>query len=217
MRRRQGASDRVTGLGAVAATAAVGLALGGCGGSGPSGTSSVTGPGSATVTTTPARTRSTATVHSSSTQRRARHGPPVVHGPHVGARRSVHTDGTHLTVTILRLLRLTHTGSPPLPGTRQVGVALRIANQQGATYDSTASGDVSLVLSAGRSEPLAVRRGPCQTPLVDFESIVSSGSVRTGCVAFSVPRRARVLGVRFSPHSRARGRLTWRTGPRRAG
>lgn len=136
----------------------------------------------------------------------------MVHGPRVGARQAVHTGGADLTVTILRVLRLTGTGSPVLPGTRQVGVELRIANQHGATYDSTASGDVSLVLSAGQSEPLDVRRGPCQTPLVDFESIVSAGSVRSGCVAFSVPRRARVLGVRFSPHSRPRGRLTWRTG-----
>jgi hypothetical protein len=121
----------------------------------------------------------------------------------------VHTDGTDLTVTILRVLGLSDTGSSMLPGTRQVGVELRIANQAGATYDSTSSGDVSLVLSHGDSEPLDVRRGTCETPLVDFESIVSAGSVRSGCVAFSVPRGAHVIGVRFSPHSRPPGTLTW--------
>ena len=200
-------TDRVPALGTVVATA-VGLVLAGCGGSGsgPS-TASTAATGSSTEAPTSTTTTTTSTRGSG-----ARHRPPVVRGPHVGTRQGVHVDGTDLTVTILHVRRLTHTGSRALPGTRQVGIELRIANQQGATYDSTASGDVSLVLSAGQSEPLDVRRGPCQTPLVDFESIVSAGSVRSGCVAFSVPRRARVLGVRFSPHSRARGRLTWRTG-----
>jgi hypothetical protein len=201
------AGHRVARLGAVAAAAvaAAGGALAGCGG-GAGGSGSSTHPASGptpTVTGTP-----TTTARSSSTRARGQ----VVRGPRVGARQAVRTGGAELTVTVLRVLRLTHTGSPLLPGTRQVGVELRIADQHGATYDSTASGDVSLVLSAGGAEPLDVRRGPCRTPLVDFESIVSAGSVRAGCVAFSVPRRARVLGVRFSPHSRARGRLTWRTG-----
>ena len=118
--------------------------------------------------------------------------------------------GANLTVTVTRVLALAHTGTAALPGTRQVAVELRIANQSGATYDSTASGDVSVVPSAGQAEPLDVRTGPCTTQLVDFESHVYSGSVRDGCVAFSLPRHARVLAVRFSPQSRARGTLTWR-------
>jgi hypothetical protein len=203
------AADRVRGLGArVAATAAVGLglalALGGCGGSGPS---SSTSSGVTGVTTTTTSTTRTTSAHARTHRR-----PRVVHGPRVPTRQGVHIDGTYLTVTILRVLALTHTGSATLPGTRQVGVELRIANQAGTTYDSTASGDVSLVLSHGTSEPLDIRRGPCQTQLVDFESIVSAGSVRSGCVAFSVPRSSRVIGVRFSPHSRPPGTLTWRTG-----
>jgi len=206
-------AHRVARLGAVAAAGA--LALAGCGGSGASGGGSGTSGGgsgtSTTSSTTAPRAMTTRTAWTPAHGPAARHGP-IVNGPPLGARQAVRTGGADLTVTVLRVLRLVHTGSPPLPGTRQVGVELRIANQHGATYDSTASGDVSLVLSAGRAEPLDVRRGPCQTPLVDFESIVSAGSVRTGCVAFSVPRRARVLGVRFSPHSRARGRLAWRAG-----
>jgi hypothetical protein len=207
------AHDRVIRLGALAAA---GLALAGCGGTGssasrtPTATSQGAGTGSAPATGAAAGT--TTSTSSGAAAGRSRHRSRVVHGPPVGARQGVHIGGTYLTVTILRVLRLTHTGSHALAGTRQVGLALRIADQHGATYDSTASGDVSLVLSAGRSEPLDVRRGPCQTPLVDFESIVSAGSVRTGCVAFSVPRRARVVGVRFSPHSRSRGALTWRAG-----
>lgn len=207
--------DRVTRLGTVAVTMAFGLCLAGCGGSGPSrGSSSTATAGSTRAATGTGAASSTTTSNSTSTTTRHRRPAPrrVVHGPHVGARQGVHTDGTYLTVTILRVLTLTDTGSPKLPGTRQVGVQLRIANQAGATYDSTASGDVSLVLSAGTSQPVDIRRGVCETPLQDFESIVSAGSVRTGCVAFSVPRRSRVIGVRFSPHSRSRGMLTWRTG-----
>ncbi len=226
--------DRVTRLGTVAVTMAFGLGLVGCGGSGTSGGSSGDSSGGGTGTSTGAATGAatgttgaatgttgaatgtasgpaTSTTTSSSTHARMPR-KRVVHGPHVGARQGVHIDGTYLTVTILHVLTLTNTGSPTLPGTRQVGVQLRIANQAGATYDSTASGDLSLVLSAGVSEPLDIRRGICETPLQDFESIVSAGSVREGCVAFSVPRRSRVIGVRFSPHSRPRGALTWRTG-----
>jgi hypothetical protein len=135
-----------------------------------------------------------------------------VRGPRVGRRQGVHVGGSDLTVTILRVLNLTGTGSARLPGTRQVGVQLRIANQSGPTYDSTSSGDVSLVLSRGQAEPLDIREGTCETPLVDFESHLYSGDVRDGCVAFSVPRHARVTGVRFSPHSRGPGTLSWRTG-----
>jgi hypothetical protein len=202
------AKDRVLRLGAVAVMIASGLTVVGCGGSGSSGGSSSTGSGTSTAAATaPATTSTTSSAHAGAHHKRPRR---VIHGPRVGARQGVHTDGTDLTVTILRVLGLTDTCSPTLPGTRQVGVELRIANQAGATYDSTASGDVSLVLAAGEAEPLDIRRGVCETPLQDFESIVSAGSVRTGCVAFSVPKRARVIGVRFSPHSRPRGALTWR-------
>lgn len=198
-------SARVRALGTIG-VAAVAAGLAGCGGSRSSGagvTTRAIGSGAAGQSTT---------ITHSSTRPAARRRPRVVHGPRVGVRQGVHTGGAYLTVTILRVLRLTDTGSAVLPGTRQVGVELRIADQHGATYDSTASGDVSLILSAGQSEPLDVRRGPCLTPDQDFEAIVSSGSVRTGCVAFSVSRRARVIGVRFSPHSRRRGALTWRVG-----
>jgi hypothetical protein len=201
-------SARVRTLGTVGVATAVAVGLAGCGGSGSSGataTTSTTGSGAAGQGTTITHS---STPHAGRPQSR----PRLVRGPRLGVRQAVHTGGAYLTVTILRVLPLTDTGSPLLPGTRQVGVELRIADQHGATYDSTASGDVSLILSAGQGEPLDVRRGPCLTPDQDFESIVSSGSVRTGCVAFSVPRRARVIGVRFSPHSRGRGALTWRAG-----
>jgi hypothetical protein len=198
---------------AVAVALAVGVS--GCGGSGsPSPTRSVTSATrsgtSATRTSTSTSTSTTTGSHRAGSPHRPHRRRRTVSGPPVGARQEVHTGGSDLTVTILRVLSLGETGSPVLPGTRQVGVELRIANQAGATYDSTSSGDVSLVLSHGAGTPLDVRRGPCETMLVDFESIVSAGSVRSGCVAFSVPRGARVTGVRFSPDSRPPGTLTWR-------
>lgn len=200
---------------AVVVAVIVALGLGACGsgsgggsGAGPGG-ASASGSGSATHTTT---TRGSATTpahprrrhHVSPAQRRLRHAPPV------GVRQGVHIDGTYLTVNVEGVLGLTDTGARLLPGTRAVGVQLQIANQSGATYDSTSSGDVSLVLSHGMSTPLDVRRGVCETPLVDFESMIVSGDVRSGCVAFSVPHAARVVGVRFSPFSRPRGALSWR-------
>ena len=132
--------------------------------------------------------------------------------PALGARQPVRTHGAELTVTVTRVRSLTATRTPALPGTRQVGVLLRIANQSGQTYDSTSSGDVSLVLSSGAAAPLDVRSGLCTTPLVDFESMIGSGDVRRGCAAFSIPRGVRVLGVRFSPHAQAAQTLTWRVG-----
>jgi hypothetical protein len=105
---------------------------------------------------------------------------------------------------------LSDTGSAVLPGTRQVGVMVVIQNLGGGTYDSTASGDWSVATTAGAASPLFVRHGTCQTPLVDFESLIGAGETRSGCVGFSVARGARIVRVRFSPHSRAPGAVDWR-------
>ncbi len=189
---------------AAGALAAPLLALGllACGG----GSSSGSGPGSSSSAATSAPAGSTSTT----TTRASRPARPVVRGASLGTRQAVHTHGAELTVTVTRVLALSHTRTPALPGTRQVGVLLRIANQSGETYDSTSSGDVSLRLARGQAQPLDVRAGPCMTPLVDFESMIGSGDVRSGCAAFSVPRGVRVLAVRFSPHARTPGTLTWR-------
>ena len=140
-----------------------------------------------------------------------RHRHPRSRGAPVGATRRVHAGSSTLAVTVTHVLDpLAGTGSALLPGTRAVGVMVTIHNLAGATYDSTASGDWSLTTSSGAASPLFVRRGVCQTPLVDFESLIGAGETRTGCVGFSVQRAARVTGVRFSPHSRAAGAVSWR-------
>lgn len=129
----------------------------------------------------------------------------------MGSALPVHAGRSTLLVTVARVLDpLTGTGSALLPGHRATGVQVTIRVVAGATYDSTASGDWSLLASAGLASPLFVRQGVCQTQLADFESLIGVGESRDGCVAFTVPRHARILSVRFSPHSRARGTVAWR-------
>ncbi|HEY6522487.1 MAG TPA: hypothetical protein VIY10_01890 [Solirubrobacteraceae bacterium] len=129
----------------------------------------------------------------------------------MGSALPVHAGSSTLLVTVARVLDpLTGTGSALLPGHRATGVQVTIRVVAGTTYDSTASGDWSLLTSAGLAPPLFVRQGVCQTQLADFESLIGVGESRDGCVAFTVPRHARILSVRFSPHSRARGTVAWR-------
>jgi hypothetical protein len=123
----------------------------------------------------------------------------------------VNAGSSTLALTVARVIDpLSDAGSRLLPGMRPVGVVVTIRNLAGATYDSTASGDWSLAPSAGTASPLFIKRGACQTPLVDFESLVGVGEERSGCVGFSVARGARILAVRFSPHARAPGAVRWR-------
>jgi hypothetical protein len=129
----------------------------------------------------------------------------------VGAALTVHAGTSTLRVTVSRVLDpLIGTGSKLLPGHRATGVQVSISAVAGETYDSTASGDWSILTTAGLASPLFVKQGVCETQLADFESLIGVGDTRDGCVAFSVPRHARILSVRFSPHSRARGTVAWR-------
>ena len=184
-------------------------ALSGCGGATMKGSASASSAASAPpVTTTTVTATGKLTTHP---PRRRHRRPRAPSGPPIGRAQQVITDGAHLTVTITHLIDpLTATGSRALPGTRQVGLQVQIDNHGPETYDSTASGDLSVVLSSGQAQPLDVRRGVCETQLVDFESHVYPGDVRDGCVGFSVSRHATVLAARFSPHSRPPGTLTWR-------
>jgi hypothetical protein len=129
----------------------------------------------------------------------------------VGAALRVNAGTSTLLVTVSKVLDpLNGTGSSLLPGHRATGVQVTIRGVAGSTYDSTASGDWSILTTAGLASPLFVKQGVCETPLADFESLVGVGESRDGCVAFSVPRHARILSVRFSPHSRKKGSVAWR-------
>jgi hypothetical protein len=196
---------RCSGRGCLLTVVALALGVAACGGTGK------TSPSAPAGTTGTSATTSTQTTSASTSGPPARRRRPRPRGAPVGATQRVHAGGSLLDVTVSKVLDpLTATGAALLPGTRAAGVQVAIRNAGGATYDSTASGDWSLLTTAGLTSPLFVRHGVCETPLADFESLIGVGETRSGCVAFSVPRRARILSVRFSPHSRARGTVAWR-------
>jgi len=132
--------------------------------------------------------------------------------PYVGQTQRVHAPGTVLSVTIRQLVDpLRDSGAALLPGTRAVGVIAQILNDGPGVYDSSATGDFSVVTAAGAARPVFAPGGACQTPLRDWDNEISPSELRSGCVVFSVPARARILAVRFSPHAVAQGRATWVT------
>jgi hypothetical protein len=185
-----------------------GAALAGCGGSGGSG--SATPPtSSATVSSTTANSTTTSSTTSSSA-RHKRHRPRL---PAVGQTQQLTAYGSRLHVTVTKVIDpLPYHGDNVVPGTRPVGVEVRIAVVGGATYDSTASGDWSLQLRPASVDatPLSVNSGVCETQLDDFESAIYSGDVRPGCVAFSLPRHATIAAIVFSPHANAAKAVRWR-------
>ncbi len=140
---------------------------------------------------------------------RHRHRRPPT-GPPIGTAQSTTFRGARLTITVERLIDpLPGSGVALLAGTRAVGVIVELVNAGPALYDSSATGDFSLVAARGPVTPEFVPRGICQTPVEDFDRYMTAGAVRSGCVAFALDSRARVLAVRFSPHDQRRGRLTW--------
>jgi hypothetical protein len=182
----------------------IAAALTGCGGASTTSSQSQSSTGTTTTTTTKTTTRK-------HRRRPRRAGRVPAHAAPVGRAQRVHAAGSTLTVTVANVYgSLSDTGAALLPGTHAAGVALTIHNDAGATYDSTASGDVSVITSSGAAAPLFIKQGVCQTQLTDFESLIGVGETRTGCVGFTIPHGARVVGVRFSPHSRAPGSVTWR-------
>jgi hypothetical protein len=199
--------SRALGPRCVAAALALSVALlgAGCGGSGKSKTS----------THAPAKTTSTRSAsgsHSSSSASRTRHGRHAPKAPPIGTTQGLTAYGSDLHVTVTKVIDpLPYHGANVVPGTRPVGVEVRIAVISGATYDSTASGDWSLELSPASADaaPLAIKSGVCETPLADFESAVYGGDVRPGCVAFSLPAHAKITAVVFAPHSNAAKAVRW--------
>ena len=179
--------------------------LAGCGAS--SSSSSHSGPSSGTTTAG----ATTGTTTRAPRRKPRRSGGLPVHAAPVGRAQRVRAGGSTLSVTVIKVYgSLTGTGASLAPGMHAAGVQLTIHDDRGATYDSTASGDVSVITSSGMAAPLFIRQGVCQTQLTDFESLIGVGETHSGCVGFTIPRGARVIGVRFSPRSRAPGSVTWR-------
>jgi hypothetical protein len=200
-----------------------GAALAGCGAGSGSSSSSGSSPASASSSgSSPGSTPTTATA-TRTTRARSRRSPRrsagvPAHAAPVGRTQPVHAGSSILSVTVTKVYgALAGTGASLPPGTRAAGVQLTIHDDRGATYDSTASGDVSVITSSGAAAPLFIKQGGCQTQLTDFESLIAVGETHSGCVGFAIARRARVIGVRFSPHSRGPGSVTWRCRGSRSG
>lgn len=120
----------------------------------------------------------------------------------LGQAYEVSAGGSSLSVTVTKVIDpLTDSGAALLSGMRAVGVKLKVLNHGPDTYDSSATGDVSLVLSSGVAVPTFAPSGACQTPLRDFDNNIGSGDTASGCVTFSAPSGAKLLEVRFAPHA----------------
>jgi hypothetical protein len=121
--------------------------------------------------------------------------------------------GAFLAVTLTKVIDPLHgSGATLATEMRAVAVKLRILNHGPSTYDSSATGDVSLVLSSGTAVATFAPNGACQTPVRDFDNNIGPGEHRTGCVVFSVPYGAKVRAVRFAPHGNKAVLYTWSVG-----
>jgi hypothetical protein len=107
-------------------------------------------------------------------------------------------------------------GAALLAGTRAVGVFVRIRNRGPGVYDSSSTGDVSVVTSSAAASVAYASRGPCMTMDRDFDNQIAPGETRSGCVTFALGAGARVAAVRFSANGGGAGIARWR-GPGNAG
>jgi hypothetical protein len=131
--------------------------------------------------------------------------------PGVGATQRVDAGTTTLAVRLLRVIDpLRDSGARLPPGAHAVGVVVQIRDIGQGGYDSSATGDIGLLASGGPAAAVFAPRGVCQTALRDFDNEIGPGEVRQGCVVFALPAGQRAVGVRFSPHAGASGRVSWR-------
>ena len=130
--------------------------------------------------------------------------------PGVGATQWVDASGARLGVTLRRVIDPLFGSGAQLPGgARAVAVVIQIRNSGPKLYDSSATGDITLIASKGVVTPVLATHGICRTPLDDFDRYITVGEDRSGCVVFAVANGATLDAVRFSPHARRLGRLTW--------
>src|ERR1700683_1733762 len=92
----------------------------------------------------------------------APHHRPRPAAPRVGRTLRVHAAGTTLSVTISRVIDpLLGSGASLLPGTRAIGVEATVADDGPGGYDSSSTGDFSVVASAGAARPVFAASGVC--------------------------------------------------------
>jgi len=127
--------------------------------------------------------------------------------PHMGSSQRVPAPGTTLIVTVRSVIDpLRDSGTQAVPGMKAVAILVAVRNLGPRGYDSSTTGDFSLESAAGQASPLFVPKGECQTPLRDFMNAIAAGELRTGCVAFSIPRGRRPTTIGFAPDGGSGGR-----------
>lgn len=130
--------------------------------------------------------------------------------PKVGTTQRVDADGAHLSVTVVKVVNLPPgDDAPVLPGFRGVGVKVEISNTGPSVYDSLATSDISIIATDPNVHLLYVPAGLCRTPPRDFDSHITVGATRRGCLAFRIHEQARVTEVTFSPHGKPVGQVSW--------
>jgi hypothetical protein len=175
------------------------LLIAACGSSG-SGTSQTTA--GQTVTQSTSKTKSS---------KKAKHAAARPVGPRIGTTQHVSAQGTKLSVTVSKVIDpLVGSGAALLPGTRAVGVFVRIVNDGPGGYDSSSTGDISILPSSGVGSPAYASKGACETPLQDFDNAIGPGENREGCVAFTLNTRAKLVGERFAADGGGAGIVKWR-------
>lgn len=101
-------------------------------------------------------------------------------------------------------------GAAVLPGMKAVGVMASVRDAGPADYDGSYTSNFSLRSAAGLASPVFVPAGACQTQVQDFMNEIGAGELRTGCVAFSIPKRQAPISVRFSADEGSGGPiLSW--------
>jgi hypothetical protein len=185
-----------------------GLALCACGATSTTSTIPTT---SASTTTAHTRTAPPPGHRRRTTPPRRNVSPSAARAPGVGRAQRTRALGTTLVVTVTSVLDpLRGSGASVPPGTTPVGVEVSVRNAGPGGYDSSATGDFSLLSAAGPAAPAFVSKGPCQTQDRDFMNAISAGELRTGCVSFALPNGQKPTSVRFSPDGgRAGHRVTW--------
>jgi hypothetical protein len=130
--------------------------------------------------------------------------------PQPGVTQNVDSGGARLAVTLRSVVDPLRDSGTELPaGTRAVAVVFQIRSAGPKLYDSSATGDISILVSNGLVTPVLATRGACKTPVEDFDRYITAGEDRIGCVVFAVANDATLDAVRFSPHAQRLGRLTW--------
>ena len=137
--------------------------------------------------------------------------PAARKGPRIGATQSVRAQGTTLVVRITSVINpLRGSGAAVLPGMKVVGVMASVRDAGPSGYDGSYTSNFSLRSAAGLASPVFVPSGPCQTQVQDFMNEIGAGELRTGCVAFSIPKAQAPISVRFSADEGSGGPiLSW--------